>query len=84
MAQRGLCAMTGREMDCRAKLDRGRDPLQPSIDRIDSGGPYAIGNVHLVCWVVNLMKNTLSVAELVDWSMAISSHALSSTDKQAA
>jgi len=84
VSQGGLCALTGRPMDCRVKLDRVRDYYAPSIDRIDSRGFYAVGNVHLVCWIVNRIKGDMGVAELLDWSTALSSHALSSTDKQAA
>jgi len=84
VSQRGQCALTGRPMNCSAKLDRVRDLLAPSIDRIDSNGPYAVGNVHLVCWAVNRMKNTMSVAELVDWCSAIAANATAAADSQAA
>jgi len=73
--QDGRCAMTGRPMDCRAKLDRARDPRAPSLDRIDSNGPYAPGNIQLVCWVVNRLKSDMSVGDLVDWCSAIVAHA---------
>ncbi len=84
VSQRGLCTLTGRPMNCSAKLDRVRDLLAPSIDRIDSNGPYAVGNVHLVCWAVNRMKNTMSVAELVDWCSAVAANATAAADSQAA
>lgn len=38
-----------------------------SIDRIDSSIGYERGNVHLVCYVVNMMKHTMAVEELVWW-----------------
>jgi hypothetical protein len=84
VVQRGLCAMTGRSMDCRAKLDRERDGSQPSIDRIDSAGPYAIGNVHLVCWAINLMKNTLTVPAFLGWCSAVVANSNTAVDNQAA
>jgi hypothetical protein len=84
VAQGGLCAMTGRPMDCRAKLDRLRDPYAPSIDRIDSNGPYAMANVQLVCWIVNRMKSDMSVAELMDWCSAVVANSNTAVDNQAA
>lgn len=45
-----------------------------SIDRIDSSKGYTLDNVQLVCNIVNLMKNTLSIDELCDWCKSIVSY----------
>jgi hypothetical protein len=45
-----------------------------SIDRIDSSIGYRTDNIHLVCNIVNLMKNTLSVSQLHDWCEAVLAH----------
>ncbi len=84
VAQRGICALSGRPMNCSVKLDRVKDPFAPSIDRIESSGPYALANVHLVCWIVNRIKGTLTVSELRDWCSAISANATAAAGSQAA
>ena len=38
-----------------------RNPLGPSLDRIDSKKGYTIGNVQFVCWVVNAVKNEYDI-----------------------
>ncbi len=43
-----------------------------SIDRIDSSKGYVRGNVQLVCWVVNQMKNDLTNDELTEWCTKVS------------
>jgi hypothetical protein len=45
----------------------GKVMTNVSIDRIDSSIGYERGNVHLVCYVVNMMKHTMSVDQLVWW-----------------
>lgn len=74
-AQRGLCALTGREMTCK------RGHYAASIDRINNSKGYEPGNVWWVCSVVNIMKHTLSVADLADWCTAVTVHMLESADK---
>jgi hypothetical protein len=53
LTQRGRCAYTGLAM-----LDGSQEPAyrRASLDRIDSGGGYERGNLHLVCRFVNRMK----------------------------
>jgi len=47
-----LCAITGLPM-----VHHSHDPMQISIDRINSDGHYDINNVQLVCKWVNLAKS---------------------------
>lgn len=42
-----------------------------SLDRIDSSGEYEIGNVHWTHKIVNVMKQSLSTPELVEWCRKI-------------
>lgn len=50
----GRCSVTGIAFSDADKCPRtNRRPWAPSIDRIDSAGPYAPGNVRLVCAAVN-------------------------------
>lgn len=42
-----------------------------SIDRIDPSKGYEIGNIQLVCAIVNIMKSTLSISELQWWCKRI-------------
>lgn len=51
------------------KSKRG-NPNSPSIDRIDSNKGYVPGNVHIISWRANCLKNNGSVEEfekLVNW-----------------
>jgi hypothetical protein len=62
LEQDAKCAITG--MGLKWGGERGgqrndRAWLRPSIDRIDSGGNYARGNIHIVAQAVNLMKSDL-------------------------
>jgi hypothetical protein len=34
----------------------GRDPMAPSLDRVNNGEGYVSGNVRVVCWMYNRMK----------------------------
>jgi hypothetical protein len=63
--QKGLCAISGVPMT--HVRGSGKVMTNVSIDRIDSSIGYERGNVHLVCYVVNMMKHTMSVDQLVWW-----------------
>jgi hypothetical protein len=54
--QRGVCAISGLVMACKT-----HDRYNLSIDRIDSSKGYIKGNVHLVCSIINNMKNEYSM-----------------------
>jgi len=59
-AQEGLCAIT----DLRLQLANGDDPeMRCSLDRIDSSGHYARGNLQIVCRFVNRWKGASVDAE---------------------
>lgn len=60
--QHGLCAITGLPMH-----HRWGSLYSISIDRIDSGGHYVIGNVQLVCKGVNLFKSTHANVEALEF-----------------
>lgn len=63
--QDGRCALSGIEMlvECGAGT---RNDIKPSVDRIDSSKGYLLDNVHIVCAIVNIMKNDLSKARFVN------------------
>lgn len=55
--QQWLCAVSGIQFDP-PQLGTGRaGPFEPSLDRIKAGGKYEIGNVRLVCNIVNFAMN---------------------------
>ena len=59
--QKGLCALTGREMT--HIQGEGRIRTNISIDRIDSNRGYLKENIQLVCADVNKAKQELSISE---------------------
>ena len=65
--QKGKCAISNIDMTFIKKLDGIKIHTNLSIDRIDSSRGYEIGNIQLVCAVVNIMKTTLSMNELMWW-----------------
>lgn len=80
LEQRGICAISGLEMDWKAKGGRKRNARNykgVSIDRIDSAGNYVIGNVHLVMQIVNIMKNDLPTDMFVAMCRQIADHNVS-------
>lgn len=68
--QQGKCALSGINLETATFYN----PRGISIDRIDSDVGYIKGNIQLVCWVVNQMKNNLSNEELIQWSNYIVNH----------
>ena len=67
--QEGLCAITKEKMTNIS--GKGKIKTNISIDRIDSSKPYEEGNIQLVCYIVNIMKNSFTMDELKDWSYKI-------------
>jgi hypothetical protein len=79
LQQDGRCALTGLDMDWRAKgysVRGGRAMTAPSVDRIDSHGNYTLDNVHLVMNVINVMKNDLATDQFVMLCEQVSAHRL--------
>jgi hypothetical protein len=68
--QKGLCNISGIKMT----HEHGKKETNISIDRIDSSIGYVKGNVQLVCYIVNLMKNTFSIEKLLYFSENIIKH----------
>lgn len=67
--QQGLCALTGWPMTM--ELANGVVPTNCSLDRIDSGQGYVVGNVQLVCRAANIAKSDLSTADFVKMCRAV-------------
>ena len=72
ITQNKKCAVSGVELTHNAL--QGHCPTNASIDRIDSSIGYILSNVQLVCYMVNSMKNTLSMRELTNWCQTIVDH----------
>lgn len=71
-AQRGLCAVTGLRM--KIGLEKCRDPLSISLDRIDSDKGYEVGNVRLVTYWANLALGTWGDKLLTEMAKATVEH----------
>jgi hypothetical protein len=65
--QNGRCAISGVELTFIKRTDGVKQHTNASIDRIDSGKGYEVGNVQLVCAIVNIMKSTMTTNQLVAW-----------------
>ena len=63
--QKGLCAISGIQMEVRGKGCASEAPYSISLDRIDSDKGYIEGNVWLVCTSINLMKSRLSMQDFI-------------------
>jgi hypothetical protein len=63
-SQQGLCAISKIEMT--KILGQGKINTNISIDRIDSDKGYVIGNVQLVCRVINQAKNNLKQIDFIN------------------
>jgi hypothetical protein len=67
--QGGLCALSGVQMTY--NQFGGKCPSNISIDRIDSTKGYELGNIQLVCALVNTMKMQYTKEELIKWCQKI-------------
>lgn len=70
-AQGGKCAVTGITMTWMAGK---ATPTSISIDRIDNALGYTRGNVRLVCYQVNLMRNRWDDDTMYSMALAIVSN----------
>lgn len=68
-SQKGLCALSGREMTYIA--GQGKIATNISIDRINPFAGYVEGNVQLVCNQANIMKMQLTTEDLTQWCVDI-------------
>lgn len=51
-----VCSVTGLALRWDWSAGRRRNPLAPSIDRMDNAQGYVHGNVRLVCWAFNCAR----------------------------
>lgn len=77
--QKGRCALSNVPIELTTKINKQRNLdrtiLTASLDRIDSSLPYIEGNVQWVHKTVNIMKQSLSDSEFIDWCVKIANHA---------
>lgn len=57
IAQRGRCALTGFPITAEHRFQSVRNPLAPSIDRMDGDLGYRRGNVQIVTTIANVAKS---------------------------
>ena len=70
--QNGLCAISGVPMSYYHQVGiKGHVPdeclTNISIDRIDNNLGYELSNIQLVCYIVNVMKSTMTSNQLEWW-----------------
>ena len=59
--RQGRCKLSGQKFIYKQGTKGNRNIYAPSIDRIDSRKGYVPGNIMIVCWAVNCMKNDMSL-----------------------
>ena len=59
--RQGRCNLSGQNFIYKQGTKGNRNIYAPSIDRIDSRKGYVPGNIMIVCWAVNCMKNDMSL-----------------------
>jgi len=62
-----FCPYTGTKIEARGS---SRDNA-PSLDRIDNSLGYIPGNIQVISWLANKMKNTATIEELVAFAKGI-------------
>ena len=67
--QNGLCYYTGIKMEL---ISTNENKKVVSVDRVDSTQGYLKSNVVLCCWVVNNIKQDLSIEDLKYWCKLLS------------
>ena len=76
--QNWLCALSGQTLEfSRGGTDWGGkwcNPMSCTIDRIDSNLGYVKGNIQLVTWKVNCIKQHFDNAEFIDLCKQVSDH----------
>lgn len=68
------CAISGAPLSFARNLNRQNDEQTASLDRIDNSKGYTIDNVKWVHKTINMMKNTLTENQLVEWCKAITQY----------
>lgn len=71
--QKGLCAISGENMDLRIGINEAH-LNKASLDRIDNSKGYVPENLHLVCWWVNSMKSKYTMKEFLHRVKTIAVH----------
>lgn len=62
-SQNGMCNISGVKMT----YDYGKKATNISIDRINNNIGYIKGNIQLTCYIANIMKNTFSITDFMDF-----------------
>lgn len=67
------CALSGETLTC--ILEKGKiSKTNASIDRIDPKGTYTIGNIHLVCTVLNKLRIDTPLDEFITWCKKVTEY----------
>lgn len=79
LEQNNLCALTGQPMTFSMGGNENRR-TQASVDRIDSNGNYELGNIQIVCNIVNVMKSDMNMQEFYRWCSRVMAHRAGAED----
>lgn len=74
LLQECRCAISRLRFDLRRPRHGGRRAFAPSIDRVDSTGPYIRENVMLTCTIVNVGRGDWPLQDFKRMCMAVAEH----------
>lgn len=72
--QNNKYAISGIEITIGRRMDSRKHNTTASLDRINSNLPYVENNVQWIHKQINIMKNTLTDQELINWCKIITEH----------
>lgn len=67
----GICPITGMKFDMNKSNNKKKNPLSPSIDRIDCSKGYTNENTRIVVWWYNMAKSELSDSEMLEMCKSV-------------
>lgn len=71
LMEAGSCPRTGFKFDLSPHAEHHRNPLSPSIDRVDGTKGYLKGNIQIVCSWYNIAKNEYTDAQMLAFCRAV-------------
>jgi hypothetical protein len=77
--QNGKCVYSGLDMDIPENskwetIGDNKNPIQASVDRIDSSKGYTTDNIQFICMIANLAKSNFDEESFLQYCRAVADH----------